>query len=428
VFVPEPEPHDERPVCTPRAAGLLADVLGADARPLLDEWLDMAAARGYRPPAEHLPKLLDLAAARRDIRSVVAGVIGGRGRWLAQFNPRWQSASAQEEVTEDSWQVGTRAQRALLLRTLRGVAPDRVRALVASTWSVDAADERAEWVAAMTHGLCDEDEPFLEGCLDDRSSRVREAAADLLARLPQSRFVARMTERGATLVNFEPGTRANLLKLARGVPARLSVTLPETFDKAMLRDGLSDKPPPKLGPKQWWFFQITASVPLQHWSETTRATPSALIAALPEDFGALVLAAWMKALARLPDPLWIEPLLEAARTEVPVTAEVLRVVPVARRAEVLGTLAGKPHDVVAPAKVVAAWRPLGEEVSRQMIQSWDPAVILQTEAVFAIHPAALGLLEARFLECPGGQALKRQVEAALSTIAKRRLIHEEFAP
>ena len=40
-----------------------------------------------------------------------------------------------------------------------------------------------------------DDEPFLESALDDRSREVRQQAADLLTRLPDSRLALRMAER-----------------------------------------------------------------------------------------------------------------------------------------------------------------------------------------------------------------------------------------
>ena len=119
VSTPEPVPPDERPVCTPRAAALLAAALDSDSRGHLAEWLELAAVRGCRPPAHLLPKLLDLAAARREIQSAVAAVIDLRGRWLLQFNPRWQFTALPAEEPEETWQVGTKPQRADLLRGLR---------------------------------------------------------------------------------------------------------------------------------------------------------------------------------------------------------------------------------------------------------------------------------------------------------------------
>jgi hypothetical protein len=81
--------------------------------------------------------------------------------------------------------------------------------------------------------LTDEDAPFLDTALDDRSKEVRRAAADLLARLPTSVFVARMLARAQPLLSFKP---AKLLSRAS-----LEVTLPSSPDASAARDGLDPK-------------------------------------------------------------------------------------------------------------------------------------------------------------------------------------------
>ena len=196
----------------------------------------------------------------------------------------------------------------------------------------------------------------------------------------------------------------------------------------MRRDGLSEKPPAQLGPKQWLLLQLIACVPLSYWSETTGATPSQLIEALPEEFGELLLSAWMRALAHVPDPIWIEPLLGAASTQVPLECDVLRAVPVPRRAALVATLAHSAPPVVPLDDVCAAWRPLGEDLSRQIVECWDPTLVLYSDAAFSLNLAALGPLESRLLASDGGPAQKRRVDEVLSAIAMRRALHEELAP
>ena len=83
-----------------------------------------------------------------------------------------------------------------------------------------------------------DDEPFLEKTLDDRARDVRDAAASLLARLPQSAFVARMTERAK----------------------RHALDPPTAVTPADIRDGLVAKPT-GYAPRAFWLERIVASVP-----------------------------------------------------------------------------------------------------------------------------------------------------------------------
>src|SRR3954451_22178703 len=88
-------------------------------------------------------------------------------------------------------------------------------------------------------------EPFLEAALDDRKAEVREQARRLLARLPESAFVARAADRARGVLRRGGG--------------RLAVTLPEPPDAGPRRDGLTGPPPPGgIGASAWHLFQVVA--------------------------------------------------------------------------------------------------------------------------------------------------------------------------
>ncbi|MFC4531670.1 DUF5691 domain-containing protein [Sphaerisporangium dianthi] len=89
---------EEQPL-VPRAAGeRVARILGGEHPRLLPEWLEAAAARGYRLPPKVVPSVLDQGLRDRSLRSPIGVLAGARGRWLASLNPSWayllQEASA----------------------------------------------------------------------------------------------------------------------------------------------------------------------------------------------------------------------------------------------------------------------------------------------------------------------------------------------
>src|SRR5206468_3036992 len=102
--------------------------------------------------------------------------------------------TASDETTRRYATAG-RADRLALLEAVRSSEPARGRDLLASTWARDPAADRAALVGLLAVSLSDDDEPFLEAALDDRSANVRQIAAELLARLPNSRRSARMAAR-----------------------------------------------------------------------------------------------------------------------------------------------------------------------------------------------------------------------------------------
>lgn len=319
----EPAAADERPACTPRAHDLLGQVLAMSNTPvkqqLLSQWLAAAnragAGRaGVRVWHAQLPALLEYGAGNRAVRPLILSVIDRRGEWLMQLNPRWQFGAAADEPVERIWTTGSREQRAAALRQVRQTDAAAGRALVASTWSEDGAEERAAFVAAMETGLSVDDEPLLEGALDDRSKQVRAAAAARLARLPQSALVKRMIERVEPLLRLDAGTKGGLVRRAKA--GAIEVTLPpDQYDPAWGRDGITEKPADRMGRRQWWLLQMLRAIPPGHWSQRWELAPADCIAAATGEFGGLLKQAWIEATLAVGDSAWAKALLAAPAEE-----------------------------------------------------------------------------------------------------------------
>jgi hypothetical protein len=326
---PEPAADETRPACSRRAADILGQLLAmtntATKDRLLAEWLDHAARADRRAPWRLLPALLDYGGARRARRDAIAHAAAARGAWLMRQNPRWQYAAGEQEDPGALWQTGTRDQRLAAIARLRQADPATARDLIASTWKEDAADDRAAFVASMATALSPADEPFLESALDDRSKQVRAAAADLLARLPESGLVRRMIERGEPLIQLKPAGKGGLLR--KGTPAAIEVKLPpDRFEPAWGRDGVVEKPEARTGRRQWWLQQMLAAIPPAHWSSKWNLTPQECVAATAKnEFEDVLLQSWQIAAGRNPDPAWITALLLAAAKEGrgPLTLELL---------------------------------------------------------------------------------------------------------
>ena len=344
----EPAGIESRQACGRRAAELLSQVLALSNTPaktqLAAEWLHRCQQTNRRVPHRLLPALLDYGASHRDARPAVADVAGARGAWLMRLNPRWRYEVAENEDPASVWATGKSDQRLATLARVRRVNAAAGRELIVSTWKEDAAEDRAAFVAELIHSLGPEDEAFLESALDDRSKLVRSAAADLLARLPSSAYVNRMVERARPLLKLVPATRSGLLrKLA---PASVEITLPpDAFDPALARDGVTEKPPERIGRRQWFLQQILAAIPLTYWSTTWDLPPDKCIDATTGEYADVVLNAWHQAAARHPDPTWIAALLRTAAKEGrgPLTLELLNELPEAMRQTVTAEIIQSPR-------------------------------------------------------------------------------------
>ncbi|MFF5245183.1 DUF5691 domain-containing protein [Streptosporangium sp. NPDC000095] len=289
---------EEQPAVSRAAGERLSRILGGEQPRMLTEWLETAAARGYRLSPHLLPELLDHAAKDRSIRPHLGVLAGNRGRWLAGLNPAWAflleevtgaAATGSDEVSE-IWEFGTFGDRRVHLGALRATDPARARELLAAGWEKETAEDRAAFLEVLVTGLSPDDEPFLEAALDDRRREVRNQAADLLTRLPGSRLALRMAERVARYVTVSGG--------------EIHVTPPVACDSSMERDGIRAKPPRGTGERSWWLQQAVARTPLGVWPRLLGRPPRDLVRMKVVDWGRELMAGWVRASVIQGDPEW----------------------------------------------------------------------------------------------------------------------------
>ncbi|MBX0331090.1 hypothetical protein K2Z83_25905 [Oscillochloris sp. ZM17-4] len=366
-----PAPPDDLPPCSARAGAHLAQMLAGTYAAALPEWLAALASAGRAAPASLLPALLDHGRNHEDLRPVIVAALGARGRWLAGLNPDWEYASgagaaAQEDATP-LWETGSPAARLMLLAGLRAREPERARDLLAASWASEKVDDRERFLAALAQGLCMADEPFLEQALNDRSERVRKAAADLLATLPESALAQRMAARVAPLLRWQPG---RLLQRAS-----IDVALPEEYDKAMQRDGIVRKPARSgMGEKAWWLSQMIEQIPPDAWCKLWGASPDEILKAkLPKEWRDLLLSSLSEAARRHGDQEWLEALIALRRADKKPgeLAELLPALPPARREALALALLQAHQPLAGDHPALAALRslagPWGHDLSRAVL-------------------------------------------------------------
>ncbi|WP_086853921.1 DUF5691 domain-containing protein [Streptomyces coeruleofuscus] len=369
---PQPAPEDPRPQLPPaagrRLALLLADRPGAsgggrrgtapDLTELLPQWLTAANARGFAPPPQVLPALLDAARGRTDLRPSALEFAGPRALWLARLNPDWRFAlrstpgggAALPHLEDDDgvrqlWQEGLFAERVALLSALRSRDPAAARDLLATTWSTERAEDRLMFLDSLRTGLGPDDEPFLEQALADRSRNVRATAAELLSALPGSALAARMAVRAEACVAIDHTQATQATQAAGGTEPSgatvatptIAVEAPHECDADMERDGVVAKAPAGRGERSWWFGQLVEAAPLGTWSRRLGGRTPREIVALPvtDDWQGELHAAWCRAAVRQRDAEWSRALLgEPSAPE----AGGPGAVSLAERAKLLGTL------------------------------------------------------------------------------------------
>lgn len=264
------------------------------AQELLAQWLTAAAAHGGRVPPQTLPALLDAGRRNAAIRPALGRVAGQRGTWLAAMRPEWQwlrdEAPAVATTDPEVWETGTVGERLAHLSRLRATEPAAALALLQSTWATEAPEDRARFVAALDTGLSTADDDFLEQALDDRRKEVREAAVELLQRLPQSALGRRMAARAHAAVRLTN---------------RLEVRPPEELTPELRRDGVASQPARGTGVQAWLLEEVIAGTPLASWQTAFGRGPAAVVAlARGHDWETPLLHGWAKAAIAQADSEW----------------------------------------------------------------------------------------------------------------------------
>ncbi len=310
--LPSPSPSESQPPAGEAAASLLVRFLAGEAPELLPEWLTLAAQAAQVARPEALPPLLQLGGSRTELRDAIRPVLGARGHWLASQNPDWAWVGGEDGDDETAWQTGERAQRLAVLARLRRTHPARARELLSSTWKDEAPEDRATFLGTFATGLGPDDEPFLEAALDDRRQEVRRTAVALLARLPGSSLVRRLTERARLLLRWIPADSGAGVTRNGNLSAVVEVSLPAECPKALQRDGIESKPPPGFGEKAWWLIQVLEAVPLNLWTREWNCTPMEILSASRSgEWAKELFEAWWRGVIRQRNEGWAGALFDA---------------------------------------------------------------------------------------------------------------------
>ena len=308
-----PAPSETKKTASRTLAGLLQTIVAAGGQELLIDCLRQMHEQAVVLPPAVLPLVLDSKDA--EVCRCLIPVLGERGTWLCRQNPDWsffhdhaaQPTRVDVEALEQTWNEGTIDQRCQALEVLRRDDPLTARDWIAQVYAKEKSKHRVKLVESLETGLCDDDEVFLESCLNDRSSAVGQVAARLLCLLPRSALAGRMRGRAAAILAVE--TKGISLE-----KTKLVCTPPQEIDGDWERDGIPKRAPLGVGERAFWTERVLAAVPPSFWVSQFGPEPAALITAVTDDpFAAPVVAGWAEAVIMFAssDPAsaeWLAPL------------------------------------------------------------------------------------------------------------------------
>jgi Family of unknown function (DUF5691) len=304
---PPAAPHDPLPtIAIGPVFGALTQLLFDGPQRLQHEAFLILARAGLRLPESLLPQALELGRRAIALRAPLLSVLGERGLWLAGQRADWAFAAGISEAAshdDAAWTDGTLEQRRAWFTQARQTDPAAARERLKAALPELPARERADLVAALTTGLGPDDEALLDPLRSDRSREVRQAALQLLLRLPEAAHPKRAEAR-----------LAPLLTLARGLPHKhWLIDAPTAPGSDWKQDQLDPTRPQHhaLGERAWWLYQLVRQTPLSWWHRHTHMTAAELLAwAAGTDWTEALVRGWTDVLFAAPDEAWCDALLE----------------------------------------------------------------------------------------------------------------------
>lgn len=410
---PEPAETDPRPVLPAPATARLVRLL-TEGSPFLTEWFDAAEPHDFRAPDAICTLLLDQAKTRGPLRESLLRLAGERGRWLAAHHAPWQALARARPDDTSVWSHGRTTERRAWLAQLRARDPHTARETLTGSWRSEPGPARADLLAVLADGLGPADEPLLESALDDPRAEVRRIAADLLARLPDSAFAARMSERAARWLTFDG--------------EQLVADLPDRLDDSARRDGIADRTAhtayrldgaPHVAAE--WLRRVIAATPLRHWDALLGAPGSAARVGMRADLLGPVTAGWADAALAQHDSRWAATLFEVLTSTPTLGADpdvrrrLFALLPLDRRVEYLRTLDSSWLAEIE-LLVQAVPRPWPVPLARYLIR-----LLLDRAELAAARPGAPGLSPASYRTLFRTAAAHFPVEAVAAVeVAARR--------
>ncbi|MCI1187614.1 DUF5691 domain-containing protein [Hymenobacter sp. DH14] len=301
-----PAPPELLPVVGPRGTSHLHQMLVNSLHlELLPDYLTRLAGRDLRVPPALLVPLLHHATRSAETRAALGPVLGSRGHWLAKLNPEWKNladkmaATGQPETDAGTWETGTMPQRLAWLRQHFSQTPDAARALLLAALPTEPAKMQESLLDILARHLHPDAEPTLEALLRARGQDVRRRAAELLVQIPGAALTERLWARAAPLI----ASKRKLLGL--GKPA-LDITLPTSWDKSWLLDGIEEITgrfeyristtvglQTTQGPAAGRLGNLVGLLPPGRWTHHLGLTPGELLAAaLASEWALPLLPGW----------------------------------------------------------------------------------------------------------------------------------------
>jgi hypothetical protein len=267
--------EDKRQVVSEKLSSSFRRII-EDFPKLKNEWFVQVDKSKNKLPEDLLPEILDFLTSSKQESvepDLLKRVLGPRGVWLCSMNPEWKIlGDSITPMSAELFELGNFDTRCSALRFIREEDPAKARELVRKSWQENIPAERAAFIEILKNKLSQDDESLLEFALDDTRMEVRQAAASLLAFLPDSAYSARMKERFDKIVGIKKGFMSS----------KLEINVSFEYSKDMKRDGMSQKLDYVQGEKAGIVVQVISNVNPETIIKSSGLSPDKLLKLMTE--------------------------------------------------------------------------------------------------------------------------------------------------
>lgn len=302
--------QEEKNYCSTFASQLLTSIIEADSASLLKLWLQQCASKEMIVAPDMVPQLLDIAVKEKALRGLLVSCCGKRGEWLSKFNSSWSFSTGGTD--EQLWETGTQEQREKVLLQLRETNPQLAREWLQKTWGQEDANTKASLLQWLTININEQDIPFLESLLTEKSKKVKDAALKLLKQIPSSSVVRQYQQ----VLQQTVVLKKEKSFLGIGKQGGLQIKLPSDIDESIFKTGIeklsSDK---KVSDEDHIITQLAAAVPPSFWETHLWNSPENIIQLLQKDkAGKNLLPTLIQALVTFKDEKWAIAFMQHSET------------------------------------------------------------------------------------------------------------------
>ncbi len=265
-------PNETLSYCSLEASNLLTTILANNYQSLTWLWVELCAQKGLIVPPNLLTEFFQwgLTNKKTSAESFVK-VIGERGKWLAQFEKDWNSIIV-KPVENIEWETASSKDRIRYLEKLRQTEPNLALDKIKAIWKEENAAHRVELLGSLATNLNLDDEDFLQSCIQDKSTKVKEKSIDLLKSIASSHIILQYQK---ILANSFTLSQSKIL----GILSKKSVVVElKIEDDTVFLTGIeklsNDK---KIKDEDFILYQLVAEAPPHFWTVHFSMSPQEVI-------------------------------------------------------------------------------------------------------------------------------------------------------